>query len=243
MRWLLTLALLALMTWPAAAQENEAEKLFRSMEQKVRSAKTLQFRFDGTITAITPAGPKKSNVKGTMILADGDKLRVEGEGNSPEEKSKMTVVSDGIDMKSFVYVQAPGQPKREMNSTEKSPKGVGQYYRSALPRHGLFVSFLNVDQRSDFAADSFELSDFKLAGKEKIGEQNTQVIQYTITAKEKGKDKAPTALSMKVWLDAKTNLPVKMAVTGGRSGITEFTETNSEFIIDAKVNVKLFELP
>ncbi len=50
MRWLLTLALLALVAWPAAAQQNEAEKLFRSMEQKIRTVKTLQLRFDATIT-------------------------------------------------------------------------------------------------------------------------------------------------------------------------------------------------
>jgi hypothetical protein len=50
MRWLLTLALLALMTWPTAAQENEAEKLFRELEQKVRAAKTLEVRFDSIMT-------------------------------------------------------------------------------------------------------------------------------------------------------------------------------------------------
>ncbi len=96
-----------------------------------------------------------------------------------------------------------------------------------------------MDQRSKLAADHFVMSDFKLAGEEKIGERNTQVIQYTITAKGKN----PNVLSMKVWLDAKTNLPVKLAMTGGSSDITDITETYSEFTIDAKVDAKLFELP
>ncbi len=61
------------------------------------------------------------------------------------------------------------------------------------------------------------------------------------TVKVKGKD--ATALSVKVWLDAKTNLPVKLVLTGGGSDITDITETYSEFTIDAKVDGKSFELP
>jgi outer membrane lipoprotein-sorting protein len=236
MRWLLTLVLLTAATWPAAAEENEAEKLFRGMEKNVRAAKTLQLRFEATITG---ADAKKSNLKGTLVLGEGDKLRAEAEGNLFGEESKFTQVSDGTDMKSFGYTKAPGQPKQEKNATEKSPKDVGAYFRGALPGNGFFVCFLNMDQRSKLAADNFVLSDFKLAGEEKIGERNTQVIQYTITAKGKN----PNVLSMKVWLDAKTKLPVRLAMTGGKSDITDITETYSEFTIDAKVDAKLFELP
>jgi hypothetical protein len=95
-----------------------------------------------------------------------------------------------------------------------------------------------VNRRGDLATDHFTLSDFKLAGKEKIGERNTQVIQYTV--KWKGKSKNPT--SRKMWLDARTNLPVKLAITGGASDISDITESYREFAIDAKVNPKLLQL-
>src|SRR5437016_4324735 len=119
MRWLLTLALLAVTAWPAAAQENDAEKLFREMEKKVRAARTLQLRFDASITG---ADAKKGNVKGTLILGEGDKLRAEAEGNLFGEESKFTQVSDGTDMKSFGYTKAPGKPKEDKTAIEKPPK-------------------------------------------------------------------------------------------------------------------------
>src|SRR5690349_2582740 len=104
MRQLLTLALLALAAWPAAAQENDAEKLYRAMEKKVRAAKTLQLHFDATITG---ADAKKSNVKGTLVLGEGDKFRAESEGKLFGEESRFTVVSDGSAAKSFGYTKAP----------------------------------------------------------------------------------------------------------------------------------------
>jgi outer membrane lipoprotein-sorting protein len=240
MRLLLSLALLVVTAWPAAAGENEAEKLFRGMEKNVREAKTLQLHFDATIT---DGNAEKWNAKGTLVLGEGDKLRMESESKLSGFEVKFTIVSDGTDMMRSDSTKAPGKPKDDRTKTDKSPKDFGVYFRGALPRDGLFVSFQNLDRRGDFPADIFKLSDFKLAGKETIGERNTQVLQYTITMKEKGKNKEPNVLSMKMWLDAKTNLPVKMAMTGGRSGITDVTETYSEFTIDGKVDAKSFELP
>jgi outer membrane lipoprotein-sorting protein len=236
MHWSLTLALLALVTWPAPAEENEAEKLFRNTEQKIQTAKTLQIRFDAIITG---ADAKMWNIKGTLTLGEGNKLRTECEGKLFGEESKFTVVSDGTDMKSFGYTKAPGQPKQDKNETEKSPKMIGAYFRDSLPGHGFFVSFLNMSSRGKLAPDLIKMSDFKLAGEEKVGERNTQVIQYTATAKGKNAD----VLSMKVWLDATTRMPVKQTMTGGGSDISDITETYSEFTVDGNVDAKLFVVP
>ena len=230
MRWLLTLVLPVAAAWPAVAQENEAEKLFRIMEQKVRTAKTLQLRCQ---LSITDAASKNWNINGTLTLGEGDKLRLEVDGRLFGEAVKFLSVSDGIKMKS---VGDPNAPKED--KTEKSPKGIGACFRGALPHAGLFASSLNMDQRNDLAPERFKLSAFKFAGKEKIGAHDTQVIEFTV--REKG---APEPLSMKIWLDAKTNLPVKLAMSGGKSDITDIIETYSEFTVDAKVGPRLFELP
>ncbi len=140
-------------------------------------------------------------------------------------------------MKSFGYTQAPDQPKKDKTETEKPPKGAGAYLRESLPRDGCILCFLNIDRRSELAG-LFKMSDFKLAGQKKIGERNTHVIQYTV--KTKGDT---NVLSMNIWLDAQTNLPVKLAIKGGPSDITDVTETYSEFTLDGKVDAKLFELP
>ena len=217
-----------------SAQENEAETLFRSMEQKVRAAKTLQLRFDASITG---ADAKKWNVKGSLVLGESDQLRAETEGMLFGEESKVTFVSDGTEMKSFGYVKSPGKPKQEKTETEKSPKGIGAYFRGALPRDGFFWCLIGMDRRRELASQ-FTMSDFKLAGEEKIGQRNTRVIQYAVKAKGDAH-----VLSMKVWLDGKTNLPVKLAMTGGGSDITDISEVYGEFTVDAKVDGNLFKLP
>lgn len=233
MRWSLTWTLLALAAWSAAAQENEAEKLFRSMEQKVRKAKTLQFRFDATMIG---AGANADNLKGTLTLGEGDKLRMEVEGKQFGTECKLTFTSDGTDLKSFGYTKAPGRPKQDRNETQKSPKGIGAYFRGAQPREGFFLCLLKINGRFEPAPDDFKISDFKLAGEEKLGKRNTQVIQYTV------KDKDANLGSMKVWLDAKTKLPVKLVMTADAPATIVITETYSEFTIDANVDAKLFEL-
>jgi outer membrane lipoprotein-sorting protein len=210
-------------------EENEAEKLFRGMEQKVRTAKTLQLRFE---LSITDADGKKGNAKGTLILGEGDKYRAEAEGKLfGEAVIKFTSVSDGSSVKSFgVSVPKEGKP-------EKSAKGAGASFRETLPREGFFLSTLEMDRRGGRAPDLCQMSDFKLAGKEKIGGRNTRVIQYTVTVTVKDY-KDPLSMKMKMWLDAETNLPVKLAMTGAKSDltdVTDVTETYSEFTVNAKV--------
>jgi outer membrane lipoprotein-sorting protein len=227
MRCALSLALLALAAWPVAAQDNEAEKLYREMEKKVRAAKTLHVRFD---LNITDALGKTGTVKGTLTLGEGDKYRVDLDGKIFGQTVKGTEVSDGTRVK----VSGNAKPSKD---DEKPPAGVGAYYRAALPHEGFFMSSLNSNRRADRPPDAFHPADFKLAGTEKIAGRDTQIIQYTVTFKG-GKDPLP----MKLWLDAKTHLPVKLAVTGGKSDVTDVTETYREFTVDPKVDAKAFEL-
>jgi outer membrane lipoprotein-sorting protein len=228
MRWLLTLPLLTLAAGHAAAEQNEAEKLFHTMEEKVHAAKTLQVRFD---LDITDALGKKGNVKGALILGEGDKYRAEVEGKLFGQAVKGVDVSDGANRK------LAGDPPPP-DTAAASPKGAGAYFRAALPREGFFLGSLEMERRNDRPPDQFQLSDFRLANKEKIGERDAQAIQYTMRFKGAG-----DPLSMKLWLDAETNLPVKLAVTGGKSDWKDLTETYGEFTIDADVDAKSFELP
>src|SRR6266404_1783401 len=145
MRWLLLLMPLALLTWPVAAQENDAEKQFRQMEKKLHAAKSVQLHFEANITG---ADARKWHLKGSLILGEGDKLRAEAEGALFGEEAAFTLVSDGTDMKSVGYTKTPGQPKQVTNETEKSPKGIGTFLRTELPRNGFFLCLLKINPRS-----------------------------------------------------------------------------------------------
>jgi hypothetical protein len=175
MRWLLTMALLAIMASPALAQENEAEKLVRSMAQRVRAAKTLRLRFD---LSVTDSDAKTGTLKGALILGEGDKFWAQGEGKPFDKAVKFTIVNDGVTMKT-----TGSTPKQE--KTENSPKTVGIYLRRTLPRAGFFVCFSTIDRLEDLESDPFKMAEFKLAGQEKIGTRNTQAIQWIVT--ENGK--------------------------------------------------------
>ena len=98
------------------------------------------------------------------------------------------------------------------------------------------------DGRADLANfDSdkkFPIRDFKMGGKEKVGAVEAQIIEYAVNY-----DGQDGKAQCKLWLDTKTLLPLKRHSTSleGRQGY--ITEVYTEFVIDSKVDGKLFELP
>jgi hypothetical protein len=228
MPWLPILPLLALAAGHAA-EENEAEKLFRRMEQKVRAAATLQLRLD---LRLTDALGRAGSVQGALTLGAGDKYRAEFEGKLFGQSIKGTEVSDGA-RTSF---RDAHDPKR--NGSEPAPKAAGAYLRGTLPRWGVFLATLNLRRSGELTPDALQLSDFQLVGPEKVGGRNARVIRYTL--REKG---AKDPLAVRLWLDAETGLPLKLAVTGGKSDWRDLTETYAEFQPDAQVDPARFELP
>jgi hypothetical protein len=81
----------------------------------------------------------------------------------------------------------------------------------------------------------FPVSGFKLGNKEKIGECEAQRLDYVLGVK--GKE---TTYHVTVWIDVKTELPVKRLVSDG--GLPWFTETY-EMKLDGKLDPKIFEIP
>jgi outer membrane lipoprotein-sorting protein len=232
MRSLLALTLLAVMALPVVAQENKADKLFKSMEDKLRTAKTLRCQFDSTLTA----GDEKVSLKGTLTLGEGDKLRLEFEIKSGGKAAKLLVVSDGTNLSR----KDSSDPKTDQ--TKQTPNGLGAHARVMLPRCGIAIleNGLNRPRFQVASPELYRVSDFKLLGKEEIGKRNAQVIEYTVT--EKKDVITPGTSRVKMWLDAESNLPVKLAWTTKDADITTVIEVYSEFTLDAKIDAKLLEL-
>ncbi len=214
-----------------AAEPNEAEKLFRDMEKKITSAKTLECDFETTMEG----GPGfKLGGKGSLTLAEGNKCHIEGSIDENGKVIKGMFTSDG---KSMQGVQdGKVQPKMD------TPKEFEAAIRAAISRTGVFVlgfQPLDLGEKEFKIDEAFKVSDFKLGKKEKIGEREAQEIQYALNVKG---PKEPLAVS--VWLDTKTNLPLKrvMTATMGTEKFT-FTETCPKLILDPKIDAKKFELP
>jgi outer membrane lipoprotein-sorting protein len=81
------------------------------------------------------------------------------------------------------------------------------------------------------------VSDFKAGEPGKVGGKEAKLVRFTATPGMNGKQAASASL----WLDAKTNLPLKHVITPGKE--REIVTTYTTFEIAPKVDPKDFELP
>ena len=88
----------------------------------------------------------------------------------------------------------------------------------------------------DFDPDeSFAVSDFKLGPKEMVAGREAQILEYN--AKIAGE-----SFPVTVWIDTRTNLPLKRVLKGGQDLII-VTESYSKVALDEKADDKEFEIP
>jgi outer membrane lipoprotein-sorting protein len=205
-----------------------AEQWFQQMEAKLSKAKTVSLSF--TSNAESEAEPFKGwKLKGTVAVMAGNKGRLEMNGGKPGgEPFKALSISSGTQT-----VQDRGKP-------QPAPKVYTSNLLTIVARSGFSLMTMPLPPEP-FANPNFDLkegfsaSDFKLGKKEKIGERQTQRVDYVLSVKgNAGK------LSASVWIDLKTGVPVKRRV-GEEANKVWITETY-EITLDGKVDTKKFEL-
>jgi outer membrane lipoprotein-sorting protein len=224
------LPLVILLVAPAA-EPNEAEKLFREMEAKVAKAKNIECAYEIKMEF----GKETGSSKGTLLIGEGNKVRVEANGEFAGMKENRTEISDG--MKGVLGKDSPASVV---------PKWLHQAIRASLTRAtllnpGFVVQPGQKPDDSEYRIDErFPVTQFKLGKKEKVGDQEAQVIEYTLTMAGGRKE----TLAVSVWLDTKTQLPLKriLAATIDDKKMT-ISETFTKLDLDAKIDPKQFELP
>jgi outer membrane lipoprotein-sorting protein len=221
---------------------NEAEKLFRQMEAKVAKAKTLECEFDNK-----EEGNDYSS-KGKLLLADGNKMRLEL--TSDDGTAKDLVVVDGV--KVFNMHEKKGQPGPKSIRDISKEDRIGELGRASISHSGWIGSFYFAmiksfgkpgEKQFTNADDYFGIADFKLGNKEMVGQREAQVVQYTMTAKTG--DANQVTFEVSVWIDVKTQLPLKRVISfkDKKDVQRTITETYSKLAIDEKIDPKQFELP
>jgi outer membrane lipoprotein-sorting protein len=215
-----------LLLLPALVQENEAEKLYRQMEKKVVSAKVVKFVVDTEMKA--PVQDVK--IMGTILLGGDDKARMDLEADVNGKQIAFQLVSDGKRMRT----EAKGLDKKEEKDT---PKGFGTMLRAMMVPAGAIVVVRGADK--PLTEEKLKISDFQLAGDEKVGDQKAKVIKYKFMPEEK------LMVDATLWLDAKTLLPLKRTLVVGKDGMeaAKVTETYKEVTLDPKIDAKTFDLP
>lgn len=225
MRWL-SLFVLILAASLAQAQEDEAEKLYRAMEKKILAAETLAVEFNSEMTV----DEKKFAVKGTIYVAAGNKTRLELESEVFQLGGKALIVTSGeskyAKVGEIVFKEGPFPPKGDVLLAL-----IAQFSASHA---ALETKIAAADLEKDFP-----LKNFKLGAKEKVGQQEAQVVQYQLQDKKIG-----VLAEVTVWIDKKTGLPLKRAIAGKKeTKVGDLTETYRMFTVDGKLDAKLFDIP
>jgi hypothetical protein len=227
------LAPLMLMLVLPGADPNEGEKLFRQMETKLMKAKTAECIYEAKLDMFGKGGA----LKGTMLVGDGSKSRIEMTVSFDNKDEKMTMLCDGSKMRS----EGPRGPSK----ADDVPKGFGEMMRATLARSGvgvpmIFIARVGEDKNKEFKVDEeFRVADFKLGKKEMVGKQEAQIVEHTLMLKG---DQKPIAVS--VWIDTKTQLPLKRVLTATMGDMKmTITENYTKLELDGKIDPKQFELP
>jgi outer membrane lipoprotein-sorting protein len=224
-----TAALVALiLTVPAFAQQNPAEKLYRAMEKQIRDAKSVKMAFE-IDSAIDKDNTK---MRGFVSVAEGNKARLEVTGSDNGQPRSMTIISDG----KTSYYKGSDKPSGESKPAEGN---LSQTRPQILARGGVFATFQIPPTTEGFDIDKLmPASDFKLGKKEKVGVRDAQVVECTL------KPDNEQVVQMTVWLDTQTNLPLKRLITSsGQKGVFRVTEIYTEITLNPKFDDKMFAVP
>jgi outer membrane lipoprotein-sorting protein len=248
-RHLATLAcgvLAAALLAPARAREDEAGKLFRDMERKVRAAKGF------AVTFTYQVGGRKA--KGELLAAQGNKARLKVIGHfEGKRKACFELASDGKRLKTKgarLYVHPSGLPVVEAGGQSEwpTPKTFYAVLGSTVSRGGVWFTVLLLpylrggeggeEIDPDAEGSKMHAYDFKLAGAAKVGGRQARVLRYRFGKGGGCRDDE----EMTLWIDAKTLLPLRRSFVL-KNGGARISETYDAFTLDPKVGADAFELP
>jgi hypothetical protein len=219
----------------AQANTNEAETLFRKMQEKIKSTKSLKVTVEQTITAM---GPDRKQVW-TIWMADPDKFGLECEYYIKGVRDS-SAVEVGHSRKSAFRIDGETITRSTPNDNVKGD------FKDWLAHHGLYGGWLFLNFRSCLGSELIPVNTaFKLGAREKIGARLGQAVHYKMTLANFAKDRRGTIIdavkiTLTVWIDTQTHLPLKRVVEANRN---KFEELYQNWQLNPKLDPKLFELP
>jgi outer membrane lipoprotein-sorting protein len=233
------LLLLPVVLLAFAEDGKEAEKLFRAAEKKLTEADSVQLSF--TSNATHDKG--KVEFKGTLLLAKGNKGRLEMKGKFGEKSGTMRVICDGTRQK----MESVEDGKAGKDMVKDAPKDFATRMARGTSRIGVlpsaFIGRLQVEgEKEPDVEDLMKVSDFSLGKKGKVGERQAQIVEYTMTFD--GGGGRIENFTVQLWLDSETGLPLKRVVRGAKDkgGFPTITETY-DIRLNAPIDKAKFEVP
>jgi outer membrane lipoprotein-sorting protein len=212
--------------------QDGAQKLYEAMAQKLDKAKAYKFSF--IMDAKESERPIK--VSGTVVAAAANRLKLTVEGQDGKRQLKGVVVGDGKTL--ALQFEVDGQVQLKTRPVHDKFLGTFTGY---ISRAGMFAAVEGGLRAQDGdPASELQLSGFKLVGKEKVAGRECNVVQDQIARGD-----AKVSGTGKLWLDTKTNLPLKRTLELNREGKVELraTETYNNWELDSQLPERTFTLP
>jgi len=208
---------------------DDPQQLYGALEEKIAKAETLLI----SVTGKVEGDDKASTFKGKLLVAPRDKLYFDFKHELPGKPYRRTVLSDGVTL--TVTHDGKGIPAK------KTPKFLRSVPTVLLARTGFYVIFDNGSApfNGDDPLKVLLVSDFKKHPGEKVDGRDALVISYKVTF-----EKTEIFTTAKVWLDAKSQVPLKRVLAGSK--LTDFhtiTEVYSTFQINLKIEGNPFASP
>jgi outer membrane lipoprotein-sorting protein len=219
---------------PAVQVEDaEAKKLYQAMVDKITAAKTLKVVVEMQGTPFGETKTAAPKFKQTIWIAQGNKVRWTFEQPVKDKVDKEgLVVCDGKELSYRSSVATLKRAAAEQFSGKLT---------EALAKYGCWVGIAVLNDALDPDGKPYEgmvTSTFRMGKKEKLDGKEAQTFQYAL--RDKGGPVGEVAVCT-VWLDPKTQLPLKMLLEGGNSFRVQ--ETYVEWQLDPKLDAKLFSAP
>jgi outer membrane lipoprotein-sorting protein len=225
------------------SESAKAEKLFQAMANQLTRAKTLQCAF--AIAIETKDG--KATVKGTLAFAEGNKNHLAAEGEFFGNKVQIEMISDGMKMKTSMA--AGGQPPQ--SATGDVPPNFNEFLLEGMARSGIFIGLFPKTtkkcepqpcgvclEQNKKADELFQVSGFKLGGKEMLDKREARKIEYLLTIDKQDQ------MAVTVWVDVERNLPLKRQLVMGKdTAQLQMIETCTNYRINEAIEAKEFAVP
>ncbi len=192
-------AFLAILAVSAVMADERAEAMFRELEERLLSEKSLHFKF-----TVTSEGPVRSSLQGQVRLRGSNRAEIDVAGTYQSEKVNIRFESDGKRMR-----WALGDQKFDL----ETPKGLNEAIVIGFTRLGLFhnLSLLLGGKPPDYGSDSMEdwvqVSDFLFAAPDPSSKVRSRSVRFRIAVE--GKDSGQASY----WISPLTRLPVERRQT------------------------------
>jgi outer membrane lipoprotein-sorting protein len=202
-------------------QEKTAEETFRKIEEQIESAGSVSVRYkvEGM------ADGEKSQMSLTLLLKEGNKVRLTIQGDRRGKEISGELICDGE------RVGMPGGKEKP----EKAPPGFKNSNATILVRSGSLsaLQYITLWGR-DLGKEktTLQVSDFKADS----DDGNAKTIRYRLRV---GKSELET----KLWYDPKTHAILKRRFSGKADGAEcSVMETYDEFLLNTEIPEERFKL-